>query len=71
MPLHHPALTETLVLDSVSVAVRLAVLLSLGASQEHGATNLCAIGHAWKSGRSSLQLFSAENDHLTLCRSIT
>src|ERR1700682_2070610 len=37
MPLHHPAIIETLVLDHVPVAVRLAVLPSLGASQKHDA----------------------------------
>jgi hypothetical protein len=42
MPLHHPAIIETLVLDHVPVAVRLAVLLSLGASQKHDAANLNA-----------------------------
>src|SRR5258708_15656830 len=35
--LHHSATVETLVLDDVPVAVRLAVLPSLGSSQEHGA----------------------------------
>jgi hypothetical protein len=39
MPLHHSAVIETLVLDNVPVAVRLSVLLSLGASQKHGVTN--------------------------------
>jgi hypothetical protein len=47
MPLHHPAVIKTLVLDDVPVAVRLAVLLSLGASQKHDATNLFAISRAW------------------------
>jgi hypothetical protein len=32
MPLHYSAIVETLVLDDVPIAVRLAVLLSLGAS---------------------------------------
>jgi len=40
MPLHHPAIIETLVLDDVPVAVRLAVFLSLGPPQEHDAANL-------------------------------
>jgi hypothetical protein len=71
VPLHHPAVIETLVLDNVPVAVRLAVLLSLGASQEHGATNLRAPSRPWESGRSSLQPFSAEFEHLTLCTSTT
>ena len=71
MPLHHPAIIETLVLDRVPVAVRLAVLLSLGASQKHDATNLRAISRAWESGRSSLQPFLAETEDVTLCKSNT
>ena len=40
--LHDAAAVETLVLDDAPVAVRLAVLLSLGASQKHDAANLSA-----------------------------
>src|ERR1700674_678171 len=71
MPLHHPAAIETLVLDHVPVVVRLAVLLSLGASQKHDAANLSASRPAWESGRSSLQTFLAETDDPTLCKSDT
>src|SRR6266478_8114962 len=71
MPLHHAAAIETLVLDHVPVVVRLAVLLSLCASQKHDATNLCAINRAWESGRSSLQPFLAETEDPTLCKSDT
>jgi len=42
MPLRHPAVIETLVLDHVPIVVRLGVLLSLGASQKHDAANLPA-----------------------------
>jgi SAM domain (Sterile alpha motif) len=52
--------TKALVLDHVPVVVRLAVLLSLGASQKHDATNLCETNQAWESGRSSLQPFLTE-----------
>src|SRR6202043_3947243 len=69
MPLHHPAIIETLVLDHVPVAVRFAVLLSLGASQKHDATNLCAISRTWESGRSSLQPFLAKTKDLARCKS--
>src|SRR6266852_4150302 len=71
MPLHHPAIIETLVLNDVPVVVRLAVLPSLGASQKHDAANLSAPCSAWESGRSSLQPFLAENQHLARCKSIT
>ena len=71
MSLHHPPVIETLVLDDVPIAVRLAVLLSLGASQEHGAANLLAPPRPWESGRSSLQPFSAECAHINLGRSKT
>src|SRR3981189_1269578 len=57
MPLPYGSAIETLVLDHVPVVVRLAVLLSRGASQKHDATNLSAPCRAWESGRSSLQLF--------------
>src|SRR5271155_460031 len=71
MPLHHPAAIETLVLDHVPVAVRLAVLLSLGASQKHDAANLPASRRPWESGRSSLQTFLAETEDPSLCKSDT
>jgi hypothetical protein len=71
MPLHHPAAIETLVLDHVPVAVRLAVLLSLGASQKHDAANLSASPRHWESGRSSLQTFLTEIEDSTLCKSDT
>jgi len=71
VPLHHPAIIKTLVLDDVPVVVRLAVLLSLGASQKHDATNLCAIRRAWESGRSSLQPFSAKMEDTIPCKSDT
>lgn len=67
MPLHYPAAIETLVLDHVPVAVRLAVFLSLGAAQKHDATNLRASRQAWESGRSSLQPFSAEIEDAARC----
>jgi hypothetical protein len=66
MSLHHSAAVETLVLDHVPVVVRLAVLLSLGASQKHDAANLSAPCRAWESGRSSLQPFLTEIEDLTL-----
>ena len=71
MPLHHSSAVETLVLDHVPVVVRLAVLLSLGASQKHDAANLSASRRAWESGRSSLQTFLAETEDPTLCKSDT
>jgi hypothetical protein len=71
MPLHNPAAIETLVLDHVPLAVRLAVLLSLGASQKHDAANLSASRRAWESRRSSLQTFLAETEDPTLCKSDT
>jgi hypothetical protein len=71
MSLHHPAIIETLVLHHVPVVVRLAVLLSLGASQKHDAENLSASRRVWESGRSSLQPFSAEIDDPTRGKSIT
>jgi hypothetical protein len=71
MPLHHTAVIEALVLHHVPVVVRLAVLLSLGASQKHDAANLSAPCRAWESGRSSLQPFSAQTEDPVLCRSIT
>src|SRR5450631_520141 len=71
MPLHHPVAIETFVLDDVPVVVRLAVLLSLGASQKHDAANLSASRPAWESGRSSLQPFLAETEDPTLCKSDT
>src|SRR5918994_1635451 len=39
--------------------MRLAVLLSLGSSQEHDGGSLCIQGRPWKWGRSSLQPISA------------
>jgi hypothetical protein len=66
MPLHHPAIVKTLVLDHVPVAARLAVLLSLGASQKHDAATLSASCRAWESGRSSLQPFLAEIEDAAL-----
>jgi hypothetical protein len=51
--------------------VRLAVLLPLGASQKHDATNLSAPRHAWESGRSSLQPFLAEIEDLSRATSMT
>jgi hypothetical protein len=71
MPLHHPAVIETLILNDVPVVVRLAVVPSLGASQKHDAANLSASRRAWESGRSSLQPFLAENKDLARCKSIT
>ena len=71
MPLHHAAVIEALVLHHVPVVVRLAVLLSLGASQKHDATNLRASPRAWESGRSSLQLFFAKTEDAILDRSMT
>src|ERR1700719_1961064 len=56
------------VLDHVPVAVRLAVFLSLGASQKHDAANLSASHRDWESGRSSLQPFLAETEDPTLCQ---
>jgi hypothetical protein len=47
VPLHHPAIIETLVLDDIPIAVHLAVLLSLGASQKHDAANLSAPSRIW------------------------
>jgi hypothetical protein len=52
--------------DHVPVVVRLAVLLSLGASQKHDAANLSASRRAWESGRSSLQPFLAETEDSVL-----
>ncbi len=71
MPLHHPTVIETLVLDHVPVTVRLAVLPSLGASQKHDAANLSASCRAWESGRSSLQPFLAKIEVVALCKSDT
>jgi hypothetical protein len=62
---------ETLVLDHVPVVVRLAVLLSLGASQKRDGANLSAPCRAWESGRSSLQPFLAQTEDAVLDRSIT
>jgi hypothetical protein len=50
VPLHRSAIVETLVLDDVPIAVRLAVLLSLGPPQEHGAATLCTTCHAREIG---------------------
>src|SRR5882757_6521322 len=71
VPLHHPPVTKALVLDHVPVVVRLAVLLSLGASQKHDATNLCETNQAWESGRSSLQPFLIEIEDPARCKSNT
>src|SRR5450631_2097112 len=71
MPLHHSSAIETLVLHHVPVVVRLAVLLSLGAAQNHDAANLSAPRPAWESGRSSLQPFLVETEVPTLCKSDT
>ncbi|MGQ7370434.1 hypothetical protein ACTGW3_12755, partial [Streptococcus suis] len=60
-----------LVLNDIPIAVRLAVLLSLSASQKHDAANLSAPCSAWESGRSSLQPFSARIEDVTLCKSDT
>jgi hypothetical protein len=35
VPLHHPTVVETLVLDDIPIEVRLAVLPSFDSSQEH------------------------------------
>src|SRR5882724_4509410 len=50
VPLHHSAIVETLVLDDVPIAVGLAVLLSLGPPQEHGAAILCTTCHDLETG---------------------
>jgi hypothetical protein len=41
MPLHHPAIVETFVLDNVPVAVRLAVFLASRLPKKHDDANLC------------------------------
>src|SRR5450756_348336 len=71
MPVHHTAVIETLGLDDAPVAVRLAVLSSLGSPQKHDAANLSASSRACESGRSSLQPLSAKPDDADRCRSKT
>src|SRR5258708_7375930 len=71
LPLHRPAIIETLGLNDVSVAVRLAVFLSLGRAQKHDAANRPASRPARDSGRPSLQPLSAKTDDASLCKSNT
>src|ERR1700679_587245 len=56
--LHHSATREAQVLDDAPVAVRLAVLLSLGLPQKHDPANLASRIRRGERGRSSLQPFS-------------
>jgi hypothetical protein len=42
LPLHHPSIVETPILDDVPIDVRLAVLLPSGLPQKHDGANLGA-----------------------------
>jgi hypothetical protein len=42
VPLHHPAIIETPILDNIPIDVRLAVFLSPGLAQKHDKPNLAA-----------------------------
>ena len=59
VPLYHPAMIETLVLDDAPVVVRLADFLSLAAPQKHDGPSLSTRLQPCESGRSSLEPFLA------------